>query len=293
MKNVIYQIRNVLDGHYYIGSTVDSRKRFWAHRKALRAGTHDCRHLQRAWLKYGEDVFKFEVTQVLAGKEALYPAEQMLLNEHFGKPYCYNAAAHADSPMRDATPEMRALLSQKTKAWLERDGHPRAGYMCTPEEVAHMKVSRVHNPSGAAHYRFGQTLSPEVREKIGAAQRGVKKAPRTFTEDGLRRAQENMQRNAREQLPAAFQEVFAKFPSEVQERYDFTNAVYTGALVRIEGCQCPQHGLFSQYAAQFRKGRGCPECGAEQRAASKKAQMKEAWADPAEREKMLAARKKA
>jgi hypothetical protein len=101
-----------------------------------------------------------------------------------------------------------------------------------------------------------------------------------------------MRRNAREQVPAAFAEVHAKFPAEVQERYDFSKAVYTGALIRIEGCVCPDHGVFSQYAAQFRKGRGCPQCGGAQRAESKKAQMKEAWANPEERSKMLAARNK-
>lgn len=57
-------------------------------------------------------------------------------------------------------------------------------------------------------------------------------------------------------------EVVAKFPQSVLDRYDFRNAVYKGALVRIEGIKCPAHGEFSQYAAQLRKdGAGCPECG--------------------------------
>ena len=61
-------------------------------------------------------------------------------------------------------------------------------------------------------------------------------------------------------------EVIAKFPKEVQERYDFTTAVYKGALVRIEGIKCPLHGEFSQYAAQLRKnGAGCPTCGDKKR----------------------------
>ena len=61
-------------------------------------------------------------------------------------------------------------------------------------------------------------------------------------------------------------EVVAAFPRHVASRYDFSSAVYAGALVRIEGIICPQHGKFSQYAAQLRKdGAGCPKCGAEQR----------------------------
>lgn len=68
----------------------------------------------------------------------------------------------------------------------------------------------------------------------------------------------------------SFTVVAAKFPSSVLAFYDFSNAVYTGALQRITGVRCPEHGVFSQYAAQFRKGRGCPACGAAERARKKR-----------------------
>jgi len=194
MKNVIYQIRNVVDGHYYVGSTVDSRKRFWAHRKALRAGTHDCIHLQRAWNKYGEDCFKFEIVEQLDSKGALYPAEQRWLDEHFGQAYCYNVAAHADSPMRDASPQMRAHLASKTKAWLERDGHPRQGATWSSEKREEIRQSRVGKTAGPDHYRYGQTVSPEVRAKISATQKGVPKAPgRKVSPQGMAKIRANIE----------------------------------------------------------------------------------------------------
>ena len=292
MKNVIYKIRNVVNDKFYVGSTVDSRKRFWAHRKALRLGNHDSRHLQRAWDKYGEDCFRFEIVEEFNTKEELYPAEQQWLDEHFGKDYCYNCSPNADTPMRNATPEMRAHQAQKTKEWLERDGHPRQGIEWSKEERKQLSLARRGKTTGENHYRYGKTVSEETRKKIGDAQRGVAKAPRVYTEEGLARAQENMRRNAREQKPVDFSAVLAKFPDEVKARYDFSNAVYTGALVRIEGCVCPDHGIFSQYAAQFRKGRGCPDCGQVQRSSTRSKQMKESWANPKEREKMLEARKK-
>lgn len=194
MKNVIYRIRNVLNDHYYIGSTVDSRKRFWAHRKALRSDQHDCIHLQRAWNKYGEDVFRFEIVEQLASREELYPVEQRWLDEHFGKNYCYNVAAHADSPMRDASPEMRTLLAEKTKAWLEREGHPRQGYKCTPEEVAYSAERRKGKHAGPEHYRYGKTVSEETRKKIGDTQRGKAKAPgRKVSPEGLAKIRANIE----------------------------------------------------------------------------------------------------
>lgn len=70
-------------------------------------------------------------------------------------------------------------------------------------------------------------------------------------------------------------ETIAKFPKEVMLKYDFTKAMYTGALTRIENIQCPTHGVFSQYAAQFRKGNGCPTCGHNIRGANKRLDQQE------------------
>lgn len=39
--------------------------------------------------------------------------------------------------------------------------------------------------AGAAHYRFGKTLSAEVRAKIGDAQRGVRRGPKVLSPEGL------------------------------------------------------------------------------------------------------------
>lgn len=262
MKNVIYKIRNVVNDKFYVGSTVDTRVRFQTHKRRLKKGTHQSPHLQAAWDKYGEDCFKFEIVEYVDDPAKLLGAEQIWLDAHAGKPYCYNWATDASAPMR--------------------------GKKHTEEAKAKMTGVQL---KGEDHYRYGKTVSEETRKKIGDTQRGKKKGPRSFTPEGLARAQENMRRNAREQKPVDFSAVLAKFPTEIQERYDFSNAVYTGALIRIEGCVCPEHGVFSQYAAQFRKGRGCPQCGQVQRSQTRSKQMKESWNNPEEREKMLAARR--
>ncbi len=70
------------------------------------------------------------------------------------------------------------------------------------------------------------------------------------------------------QSPSRLDEVISKFPAEVRQRYDFSNAKYAGALVPITGIVCAKHGPFKQYAAQLRKGgAGCPACGDEVRRA--------------------------
>ena len=259
MKNVIYKIRNVVNGKFYVGSTVDSRVRFQTHRRNLKKGKHQSPHMQAAWNKYGEDCFKFEIIEIVECSENLLAAEQKWLDEHAGKPHCYNWATDASAPMR--------------------------GKKHTEKTIALVKANRTA-PKGDTHYRFGKKLSDEVRKKIGNTQRGVKKAPRVYTEEGLLKVQETMKRNARPQEHTPLGEVLAKFPEEVRSKYDFTNAVYTGALNRITGCVCSLHGEFSQYAAQFRKGSGCAECGALIRNEKKRIEMKLKWSTEEGRKKM-------
>jgi hypothetical protein len=65
-------------------------------------------------------------------------------------------------------------------------------------------------------------------------------------------------------------DVVSAFPQTSRDKYDFSNAVYTSALKPLEGVVCPEHGAFKQYAAQFRKGRGCPSCGHDERGLKKR-----------------------
>jgi group I intron endonuclease len=303
LTQVIYKIINLVNDKFYVGSTTNQKVRFRQHRKLLRGNRHHCKHLQAAWNKYGEIKFAFVVVEEVVGILSLQQVEDTYLREHVGKTHCYNSGYASDAPWRNAPPEttpnfgrvmaesQKLQISASLKEFYAEDyfNHPRVGKNHSEETKAKISAKKLENP--VKHW-LGKERSVETRGKISAAQRGVTKSSRTFTPEGLARSQENMKRNAKLQVPADFETVYAKFPDDVQDKYDFANAIYNGALVRIEGVFCEQHGTFSQYAAQFRKGRGCPKCGAEKRAESKKAQMKEAWATAESREKMLAARKK-
>ena len=63
-------------------------------------------------------------------------------------------------------------------------------------------------------------------------------------------------------MKSTLADVLAKFPVEAVARYDFSRAAYHGALERMTGIACREHGEFTQYPAQLRKGgAGCPSCG--------------------------------
>ncbi|MCK9432825.1 MAG: NUMOD3 domain-containing DNA-binding protein [Candidatus Omnitrophica bacterium] len=63
MKPGIYGIKNVVDGKWYVGQSVNVPKRKIAHFTHLRNKNHRNQHLQRAFLKYGMDNFEFHVLE--------------------------------------------------------------------------------------------------------------------------------------------------------------------------------------------------------------------------------------
>jgi group I intron endonuclease len=67
----IYEIRNKLNGKRYVGSSRSIQKRWARHISMLNRNKHDNIKLQRAWLKYGESAFEFNVLEQCAHEELL------------------------------------------------------------------------------------------------------------------------------------------------------------------------------------------------------------------------------
>lgn len=59
----IYKITNKVNGDCYYGSSVNIEKRWYRHLNDLKNGSHHNPILQRAWVKYGEDNFTFEIVE--------------------------------------------------------------------------------------------------------------------------------------------------------------------------------------------------------------------------------------
>lgn len=62
-RSAVYCIKNITSGKIYIGSSVDYLERWNQHKKSLRKGNHYNKHLQRAWIKYGEASFIFGIIE--------------------------------------------------------------------------------------------------------------------------------------------------------------------------------------------------------------------------------------
>ena len=63
MQCGIYQIRNIVNGKIYVGSSKNIPQRWKKHKSKLKHSTHPSKHLQNAWGKYGAHNFVFEVLE--------------------------------------------------------------------------------------------------------------------------------------------------------------------------------------------------------------------------------------
>lgn len=160
MTRGIYKIINVANNKFYVGSAVDLKRRKMRHYAELRHGKHNNRHLQAAWVKYGEQAFVFVVVEELADDADILTAENVWLKEHVGKDYCYNIGVDATAPMMGMSGELSPTWGRKR----------------TPEELAAQNwAGRTHTPEAKEAiraYLLGKPKSAEVRAKISATLSG-------------------------------------------------------------------------------------------------------------------------
>jgi hypothetical protein len=81
----IYRIVNLISGDFYIGSSKDIERRWSEHKRKLNIKKHQNVILQRAWDKYGENNFSFEVVESCSLEDLL-----VLENNHLSKNPKYN-----------------------------------------------------------------------------------------------------------------------------------------------------------------------------------------------------------
>lgn len=95
----IYSITNEVNNKVYIGSSKNIFNRKSQHYSELRGNYHANRFLQRAWNKYGEHSFKFEIVEVVKDIDMLLEVEQKYLDSLYDEGLnCYNLNPKADKP---------------------------------------------------------------------------------------------------------------------------------------------------------------------------------------------------
>lgn len=155
----IYQIRNTTNDKRYIGRSVGMRKRWLAHRRRLRKGTHKNRHLQAAWVKYGEQAFAFEVVEHVSDEATLPEREgfHMTRLNACDRDYGYNSVEV------DEDAQVRFSEEHKAKISAALMGHP-----MSDENKRALREANANRVQGT-----------DERERRAAAQRGRKHTEET------------------------------------------------------------------------------------------------------------------
>lgn len=114
----IYKIRNTINNDYYVGRSLNPKRREYTHFWKLKNGIHTNKILQNAYNKYGRDIFVFEIIQKVDIKDII-SIEQYYLSFFKGK---YNISDSSYSPMAIGShhrPETKRKISEfhKGKKW--------------------------------------------------------------------------------------------------------------------------------------------------------------------------------
>ena len=148
MKSGIYLIKNTINNKVYIGSAINIDKRWREHKYFLKERNHHSCLLQRAWDKYGEQSFKFEIIQEVPNPEHILAYEQVYLDYYksYESERGYNICKVAGS-------------SLGTKH----------------SEEAKKKISETHK---------GKIVSEETRKKMSEAKRNISEETRKKISEG-------------------------------------------------------------------------------------------------------------
>ena len=165
MKNNcgIYIIENKVNGHFYIGSSKSLSVRINDHKSSLRCNKHSNNHLQKAYNKYGQEHFSFNIVVYCSERHRIF-YEQRFLDKYWDNGVsCYNIAKIADSPMsgKRHSSETKAKLSAKGK-----------GRKQSPEHISRRSATHIgkHRTEQAketmSKLKKGTRLSEEHKQNI-------------------------------------------------------------------------------------------------------------------------------
>jgi len=123
----IYRIVNILNGKLYIGSSKNCDERFYKHTWKLKSGIHENFHLQNAWIKYGQENFKFELIDECDVKDLLTREHDYLSMAKTGQDMYYNPNYSAICPPNPSGRKFSDATKLKLSILRKGKNNPRFG----------------------------------------------------------------------------------------------------------------------------------------------------------------------
>ncbi|MCJ7826454.1 GIY-YIG nuclease family protein [Patescibacteria group bacterium] len=147
----IYQIKNILTGDFYIGSSTSIYWRIYDHLRLLKLNKHYNPILQNVWNKYGEEYFECKPIIICDKKNKVF-FEQLLLDGLSPK---YNIAKSASAPF------LGLRLSEEHKRKIGLGGSKNWGLPSSEERRQKCKERMIGNKLTS-----GIKLSEEHKRKV-------------------------------------------------------------------------------------------------------------------------------
>lgn len=158
----IYRFLNITNGKSYIGRSNDLKHRYYEHINLLRKGIEPCTKLNRAWQKYGEDSFVYEVL-CYCEEDMLNTLEKQYIQKYDSFKNRYNCTKGGDG----------ILGYRHTAEAKEKIGRAARGKAYTDEEKKKM-----------SERQKGRRLTEEHKKALSEAWNEERRAFMTATRSG-------------------------------------------------------------------------------------------------------------
>lgn len=158
MKGFIYKIINLTNGNFYIGSTLNPKKRKTCHFRALKEGRHHSLFLQRAYDCYGEKCFEFKIIKEkeFSNEKELRNLEERYINFCWKSGKLYNVSKKGSggdlvsyNPRLDEIKEKQRIAS--LKIWENKSEEEKKAYS--------------EKMKGSGNPNFGNRWNEEQRQR--------------------------------------------------------------------------------------------------------------------------------
>lgn len=214
----IYTITHKESGRAYVGSSSRIRRRWQAHISLLRRDVHKTCRLQRAWNKYGEAAFSFEIVDAEVPLALLAQRETEWIERHRAAAGVYNTAPVGGSTrglklgprpqeVRDriAAAHLGITPTEETRMRLREAAKQRPPIgEATRQKFVDRMTGRKMGPLSEAHraaigaVHKGKTISEEHRQALSRAHKG-----RPLSEEHRRKKSEAAKRQWERRRAAA------------------------------------------------------------------------------------------
>ena len=171
MKSGIYKITNKENDKIYVGQTKNLNTRYGGHLYRIKRNEHHNEHLQRAFKKYGEDNFEYEILEEVKNVSNLDLREKYWI-DHYGGINDDNTYNFKDPLLNEYNDYIKKKMSKN----MTGENNPNYGNIWSEEQ---RKKASKQRKGISFEEKLGKEGAKKAKEKMSKAQKGRKQTEET------------------------------------------------------------------------------------------------------------------